>query len=727
MNKSWCSYIVLLFSLALILFELPAFIANVFNLNYLIKYFSLEMHEPTIEIYTLLSSATLILLNKENISFLRRLFAQIFIAIIFIGTVTNILQYEFNFNFLHIKVPLLTAICFFLMSTSLLFIDSRLLKTEIKQFIIVITFLLSLLSLLGYLFNIDSRYKIDLIIRMDIETSLIIFTLCIGILFLRPHRGFIGILFEKSLGGSLLRRVPATVFFISMLITIVVNKGHEYGLYDDSFGDILTLCSTIIILIITLWFNAILLDREEKKRKGIEYQLGKNIELVKEFTENINEMEKKIVSINEYDSLTGLLNKATLQSKLNQKIIEANRNHTQIAIIILDLDKFLLITNAMGYDASDLLIQQVVDRFAHLNLSPSSIVSRLTNAKFVILPENINTPNQASEFSLKIFSLFEESFHIKGKEFFIMVSIGISFFPKDGNTVDDLLKHANLALSEAKNENENSFHFFTKKLSLNLFEKLTLESDLRNAISKNEFQLYYQPKVDLKTGMISSIESLIRWNHPQKGLISPNLFIPLAEESDIIIPITEWVIREVFSLIAENKLTVPVAINISPRHFREDYNLSGYLKQMIKGFHIHPNQIELEITETVLMYDIEHILFILANLKSIGFTLTLDDFGTKFSSLNYLTKIAIDKVKIDKSFIDNYPNMQDNIPIIKAIIALFHTLNKKIIAEGAETAEQVSFLAAEGCDEVQGYYFSKPLSLEEIIKIINSHKTWKIP
>jgi diguanylate cyclase (GGDEF)-like protein len=433
--------------------------------------------------------------------------------------------------------------------------------------------------------------------------------------------------------------------------------------------------------------------------------------------------QEKMLKMIDQDHLTGLSNRQRFEEIL-QKILEDNKTDFY-PLIVLDIDKFKLVNEVLDYNSGDTILKIIVEKLN--KYAERNCIARLAGNAFAIIPHTLENINQLTNYIYKILSDVKQTLEIEGKNISLTASIGVSIYPKDAKNAKQLLKYAEIAMEKAKIEGGDNFQLFTEELTKLKSDQLTLLTELKNAIIKNELSLYFQPKISVETGRIVAAESLIRWQHPIKGLLTPNIFLPIAEENNLVIPITEWIISECCNIINKYKLNIPIAINLSGEHFKENFNLIGYLNQILKGFHVNTNNIELEITETVFMSEIKQNLAVLVDLKRMGFKIAIDDFGTGFSSLSYLKNIAADYIKIDKSFIDNVPNNIDSVIITKAIIELSHSLDKKIIAEGVETLEQLQFLVNENCDQIQGYYFSKPLSINDLITLLKEDKKWDIP
>jgi diguanylate cyclase (GGDEF)-like protein len=431
--------------------------------------------------------------------------------------------------------------------------------------------------------------------------------------------------------------------------------------------------------------------------------------------------EEKMTQILDQDHLTGLMTREHIEKKLQNKIDQ--RSSGFFPVIMLDLDKFKLINESLDYEMGDTILKTVAEKLE--KFSDRKLISRMSGNTFALIPECLENLNQITNYVYKILSEIKKDFNSETKSIFVTASIGVSIFPQDGKDAKELLKNANFALVKAKREGGDNFQFYTNELTKGTSDQFTIINELRNAIAQNQLLLYFQPKISTKTGKIQGVESLIRWQHSTRGILTPNIFMPIAEENNLIIPMTEWIIFEACNIINKYKLKIPIAINLSGEHFKENFNLIGYLNQILKGFHINPSSIELEITEKVFMSESKQNLNVLVDLKKMGFKIAIDDFGTGFSSLSYLKNIAADYIKIDKSFIDNIPDDVESVIITKAIMDLAHSLNKNVIAEGVETLRQLQFLVNQDCDQIQGYYFSQPLPIEELMTLMN--KTWDIP
>jgi|GEM_PF-2735778 len=442
--------------------------------------------------------------------------------------------------------------------------------------------------------------------------------------------------------------------------------------------------------------------------------------------------EEKIHMLAYYDSLTGLPNR-TFHKELIKRSIEHAQRHKEIfAIIYIGLDNFQRINDTLGHGIGDLLLKAVADRLTN-SLRKSdyvarsnegetvNVVSRVGGDEFIVLAHDLNQIQDAAIASRRLLREISAPYDLSGREVFMTASIGISLYPDDGTDVDDLLKNAEKAMRYTKNEGKNNYQFYSGSMNSFVLELLTLESDLHKALERNELVLYYQPKVDAATRMVKGMEALIRWKHPDRGLIPPMQFIPLAETSGLIIPIGEFVIRTVCRQIKAwqeaGYKQINIALNVSGRQF-DQQSLIEIVKESLQDAMIPPQCLELEITESTIMQNPEKAIRTLIELKAMGIRISIDDFGTGYSSLSYLKRLPLDFLKIDMSFIKGLASDPNDQAIVRATIAMAHSLNLKTIAEGVETEEQLSFLQEHGCDEIQGYLFSRPLPAEEIPGIL---------
>jgi diguanylate cyclase (GGDEF)-like protein/PAS domain S-box-containing protein len=424
----------------------------------------------------------------------------------------------------------------------------------------------------------------------------------------------------------------------------------------------------------------------------------------------------------QHDTLTDLPNRLVLRDRLTQAISLARRNHNQLAVLFLDLDGFKHINDSLGHTVGDKLLQSVA---AYLStcVRKSDTVSRQGGDEFVILLPEVAHAADAAVSAAKILTEVTKPYTLGEHRLHVTMSIGISTYPENGDDAETLIKNADTAMYHAKQRGRNNYQFFTPGMSLQAVERQSLEGQLRYALERRELLLHYQPKVDLRTGSITSVEALVRWQHPERGLLLPEQFLAIAEDTSMIVAIGHWVLREACRQTREwldaGLLAVPVAINISSLEFRSEQFLEG-VQVALKNTNLDPRYLELELTETVLMRDAESTAHSLEQLKAIGVRLAVDDFGTGYSSLSYLTRFPIDALKLDQSFLRDMNTSSGNGIVVNAVVAMGKNLKHRVIAEGIETIEQLAFLQANGCDEGQGYYFSRPVGAQQFAKLLET-------
>lgn len=417
-----------------------------------------------------------------------------------------------------------------------------------------------------------------------------------------------------------------------------------------------------------------------------------------------------------YDTLTNLANRRLFQDRLNQSIETCVRHNRSAALLYLDLDNFKRVNDTLGHEAGDFLLREVAVRLRNCVRSDDT-VGRSGGDEFTILLNEVTTPSDAGLVAQKILNHLREPLDLDGHPLVVTTSIGITILPVDGNDPNILMRNADLAMYKAKERGRNNYQFYSDDLNHNAVKRLRTEYEIRQALELDQFELYYQPKVSLRTQRIVGFESLIRWNHPERGLLGPGEFIEIAEDTGSIIDIGTWVIQEACrackTFNEESDEPLDVAINISPRQFR-DPNLVATLRRSLRELSLNPANLELEITETMLMQDVEAAELTVRRFADLGVRLAIDDFGTGYSSLNYLKRFPINTVKVDRSFVMDLPDNADDLAITRAVVAMAHQLNMEVVAEGVETTAQLACLANEGCEYAQGFLFSKAVPLNDV-------------
>lgn len=429
--------------------------------------------------------------------------------------------------------------------------------------------------------------------------------------------------------------------------------------------------------------------------------------------------EERLKYIAHYDTLTGLPNRFLFQDRLGQEIARAQRTGLMVALFFLDLDRFKAINDTLGHHAGDILLIEIAGRLRGC-IREIDTVARLGGDEFTVILPDMSGAHGTIAVAKKMIEAVSLPVTIEGHEVFVTVSIGITFYPTDGTALDELTKNADTAMYHAKEMGKNNFQFFTPEMNANIFEQLSLESGLRHALEREEFVLHYQPRVELKSGRIAGMEALVRWSHPELGMLLPPRFIPIAEETGLIIPLGEWILKEALreaeGWMKRGAGPFRIAVNFSSRQFSED--LPKMVGRAIEYAGISPESVEVELTESIIMGNIESAAGILRELKEMKVRIAIDDFGTGYSSLNYLKKLPVDILKIDQSFIKDISLDPREDAIVAMIIDLAHALGVRVIAEGVETAAQLSFLKERGCDEIQGYYYSTPLHAEDFFGLL---------
>jgi len=446
--------------------------------------------------------------------------------------------------------------------------------------------------------------------------------------------------------------------------------------------------------------------------------------------QDVTERERaaeKIRNLAFYDPLTGLPNRALFREQLGYALVQAERHDRTLAILFLDLDNFKRVNDTLGHSAGDALLEQVArrlmevlrsaDRVSRVNGTPNSPqVARMGGDEFIVLLTQLGHASDAAKVTQRILDALRAPFALRGHDVVVSASIGIALYPNDARDQDALLMNADMAMYHAKERGRNSYQFYSKSMNATAFERLSLESDLRKALEREELTLFYQPKIDICRDSIVGVEALLRWTHPELGMVSPAQFIPVAEQSGLIKPIGEWVLatacRQIRRWQDAGFPPMPVAVNMSSVNFR-DSRLLALVSRVLGESGIHPGQLELEVTESVLMNEVDEATQLLKDLKEVGVRLAIDDFGTGYSSLSYLKRFPLDTLKIDRSFVKDIATNAGDKAITAAIVALGRNLGVEVVAEGVETHAQAEVLRALGCSVVQGFLYSRPVPTHE--------------
>ena len=421
------------------------------------------------------------------------------------------------------------------------------------------------------------------------------------------------------------------------------------------------------------------------------------------------------------DSLTGLPNRTRFLSRLHEALSNANRTSRLVGVMLLDLDNFKNVNDTLGHPAGDLLLKAVADRLRDCTRDTDT-VARLGGDEFAVIATNVTTAHDVSILARRIVTSLGKPIELDDRKVVTGASIGVTIYPDDPGNSDQLVRNADLALYRAKDEGRGRFHLFDEALNAEVQARQSLEEDLREAFDRGDLFVEYQPQIDVQTARVIGVEALMRWRHPTRGLVSPAEFIPVAEATRLIIPMSQWLMRTVCDQLVEWRARgwthLTASVNVSPLHFKQQ-SLPDEIRTVLQDSGLPPEALEMEITEGMVMVGGESMIQVLQHLKSIGVGLAIDDFGTGYSSLNYLKRFPVDRLKIDQSFVRDISTDWADATICSAIINLGHNLNLKVIAEGVETHDVYQFLCEQGCDEVQGYYFSRPLqpaALEEFLR-----------
>ncbi|HVK95193.1 MAG TPA: EAL domain-containing protein [Noviherbaspirillum sp.] len=586
-----------------------------------------------------------------------------------------------------------------------------------------------LVPALGYLYGKSTLYQVPYFDMVSLPMAPPLILLCMGILAARPERGLMALLTNDSAGGITARRLLPAALFLPVAIERLQYWGYRNGLYDHDFGTILIVLSSMLIFTILIFWNARLLLRLDEKRGDAEDAFRQTLDMLEtnlHALTNTNSRllaeanERRAISLKmsylaEHDPLTDLPNRFLLNDRLSQAIALALHHGNRAALLFFDLDRFKHVNDTLGHMIGDRLLQEVAARLVRCRRETDTI-SRQGGDEFVILLPEVNDTYAAARAATEVLTSITTPFSIEGHEIHLTASIGISICPEDGEDSETMVKHAEAAMYQAKAQGRNNYQFFTRRINEKAVKRFALEGNLRRAIAREESALYYQPKLRITDRAVIGSEALIRWNSRHDGFVSPAQFIPIAEESGLIIPIGEWVLR---SACRQNRAwqdagypALPVSVNVSAVQFKEKTFIE-LVARVLEETGLDPHCLELELTESVTMQDLELTTAQLELLKRMGVSLSIDDFGTGYSSLSYLKRFPIDTLKIDRSFIQDVTTDPDSAAITCAIISMAKSLKLTVIAEGVENEEQFAFLRTHGCDGIQGFYFSQPLTAQD--------------
>jgi diguanylate cyclase (GGDEF)-like protein/PAS domain S-box-containing protein len=439
--------------------------------------------------------------------------------------------------------------------------------------------------------------------------------------------------------------------------------------------------------------------------------------------------EERLMHLAHYDVLTNLPNRVLFYDRLGQTLAQAKRNQWIVGVLFIDIDRFKNVNDTLGHAVGDKLLQQVAERLKR-SVRAGDAVGRLGGDEFAIMLSNLTSAQDASHVAQKIMASFDDPFKLEGADFYVTSSIGVTLYPDDSVEQEALIKNADAAMYRAKELGRNTFQFYKSEMNARALEVLSMESSLRRALDRDEFILHFQPKAGVAEGGIVGVEALLRWRHPERGLVSPADFMPVLEETGLIVPVGDWVLKAVCRQIKAWQRAgirvVPVAVNLSPREFAAK-DLRKTVMRVLGEHGVEPSLLELEITEGSLMVNTGEVVATLEALGQLGIGISIDDFGTGYSSLSYLKRFPLDALKIDRSFVKDITTDTDDATITRAVISMAHSLGLKVIAEGVETESQLAFLASHACDEIQGYYFARPLPADECGAWLRERRSLRLP
>ena len=551
--------------------------------------------------------------------------------------------------------------------------------------------LVALVAITTYAYRATDVNRLLLYTHIPMPVALALFLLSGAVFFARPHTGIAGDLAGEGSGSAMARRLLPAIFFIPLLLGWICLRGQRSGLYGSALGLAIYSASSVVVFGALVWFNT--------RKMNIEYAQR---------------------SAAQHDFLTGLPNRMLLNDRINQAIVFASRLNKKVAILFLDLDGFKHINDSLGHATGDKLLQSISKRLVKC-VRATDTVSRQGGDEFVVVLSEMTQSEDAAITARRLLQAIIKPHSIDRHKLHVTASIGVSVYPDDGSDAEALIKSADLAMYQAKDNGRHNYQFFEPDMNIRAVARQSIEESLRGALERKEFTLAYQPKVSLTTGEITGAEALLRWTHPTRGPVSPAEYIPVAEDSGLILEIGQWVLREACiqarTWMDAGLPVITMAVNVSAMEFRDEKFLERTFAILTEtGW--DPNFLELELTETVLMKRLVSTESILKTLRARGVRLAVDDFGTGYSSLSYLGKFSVDVLKIDQSFVRQITTAPNAASIVTAMISMGRSLNLRVVAEGVETREQFAFLQARKCDEAQGFYFSRPLLPDQFVRLL---------
>ncbi|MGC1188306.1 MAG: EAL domain-containing protein [Candidatus Acidiferrales bacterium] len=587
------------------------------------------------------------------------------------------------------------------------------------------TALVGLIAIICYTYHATSlKNGIWLYTQIAMPMAIALFVLGFAIFFARPRSGITGDLTGEGSGSVMARRFLPAVFFIPLLLGWICLHGQRARFYGSALGLAIYSTSNVVIFGFLVWLNARKMNEEHAQRSAAETEIRTlNAELearVAERTEALRNSEAHLSYSAQHDFLTGLPNRMLFNDRVNQAIVYAPRINKKLAVLFLDLDGFKHINDSLGHPIGDKLLQSIASRLVKC-VRATDTVSRQGGDEFVVLLSEMAHSEDAAITARRMLQEVAEAHSVDEHNLYVTASIGLSVYPDDGRDAETLIKNADTAMYQAKENGRQNYQFFKAAMNVRAVARQSIEESLRRALERQEFSLVFQPKVSLKSGEITGAEALLRWTHPTRGPMSPAKFVPVAEDSGLIVAIDKWVLRE--ACIQARGWTdaglpkVSVGVNVSAMEFRNEKFLEGIFG-ILAETGLDPRCLELELTESVLMKRPASTEAILKTLRARGVRLAVDDFGTGYSSLSYLRKFSMDILKIDQSFVRQITTAPEEASIVTAMISMARSLNLRVVAEGVETQEELTFLQERQCDEAQGFYFSRPVVSADFAKLL---------